>query len=70
VTTPGRPRLRRLTRGGFTSEPTFSPDGRQLVAVRGESVEIRPLAGGRWRGVAKVGTSPDWQPVTAATRYR
>ena len=58
VTTPGRPRLRRLTRGGFSGEPAFSPDGRQLVAVRGESVGTRALGG-----------HPDWQPVSAATGF-
>lgn len=63
-------RTRRLTRGGYSAEPVFSPDGRSFAYVTGAPICVRRIGArrDRWCG-APDGASPAWQPVTSATRY-
>jgi Tol biopolymer transport system component len=70
VNTNGKPRIRRLTRGGRFADPAFSPDGRRIVALRWPDLVVGTGRGGRWRVIARNGASnPDWQPVTATTPF-
>jgi hypothetical protein len=65
-------RTRRLTRGGLTETPVYSPDGTSWVAsFPNDKLCVRRLGSGPrlWCG-APSGAYPDWQPVTAATVYR
>jgi WD40-like Beta Propeller Repeat len=68
--TKGRIRVRRLTRGGFSEEPVFSPNGLEMAYDADGGISIRSLAGGRARVAVKDGATPNWQPVTGATRFR
>jgi hypothetical protein len=64
-------RVRRLTCGGYSGEPSFSPDGASFVYLSGRVICVRALGARRdsWCG-APDGLSPSWQPVTPATKYR
>jgi Tol biopolymer transport system component len=73
VFTNGKLRLRRVTRGGSSGTPVFSPDGKSMAfedELPPGGIFVRRLAGGPRRRVTTNGLSPAWQPVTAATLYR
>jgi Tol biopolymer transport system component len=53
-------RLRDLTPGPNDSDPTFSPDGKQVAFRRGSNLYVVKTAGGPAKLLRKGGSEPTW----------
>jgi Tol biopolymer transport system component len=69
-------RLRRLTRSGSDSAPSFSPDGKKIVFARGDedsTIMVMKSNGARRRAIREAEgdcLATDWQPLRRRTQAK